>query len=172
MDTLRIMSPLPEGPYARHTARVLLMDKEDRLLLFKFHSSKRDFVWLTPGGGIDEGEAVNVAAARELWEETGLTVSPEALGGLVAVTGGFADLGWKKGVFREDFFFHRVDSMDLDMSGFTEVERKAISGHRWWTVEELAATDEAVVPWGLVPLLASILRDGPPENVVALPWHH
>ena len=34
------------------------------------------------------------------------------------------------------------------------------------------ATDEPVVPWGLAPLLASILSDGPPRNLVELPWHH
>ena len=165
------LPPLPDGPYVRHAARVLLMNREDRLLLFRFRGKRGD-VWLTPGGGIDEGEAVNVAAARELFEETGLVVAPEALGGLVAATGGYADLGWKKGVFREDYFFHRVDSHDLDMSGFTDYERSSISGHHWWSVEELTATTDEVVPWGLVPLLASILRDGPPENAVALPWHH
>jgi hypothetical protein len=77
-----------------------------------------------------------------------------------------------KGVFREDLFFHRVDSLDIDTSGFTAVERAAISEHRWWSVEELVSTEENVVPWGLVPLLTSILRDGRPENAVALPWHH
>lgn len=162
----------PEGPYARHTARILLMNKEDRLLLFKFGSRRRDFTWITPGGGVDEGEALNAAAARELREETGLVVAPEELGGLVATTGGFADLGWVKGILREDYFFHRVDTLDIDMSGFTDYERKSIAEHRWWSVADLEATEERVVPWGLAPLLASILRDGLPENLVELPWHH
>jgi 8-oxo-dGTP pyrophosphatase MutT (NUDIX family) len=164
--------PLPEAPYARHAARVLLMNKEDRLLLFKFGSRRRDSVWITPGGGVDEGEVLNAAAARELREETGLVVPPEDLGGVVAVTGGYADLGWVKGTLREDYFFYRVDTFDIDISGFTAFERKAIAEHRWWSVADLETTAERVIPWGLAPLLASILRDGPPENLVELPWHH
>ncbi|WP_194898885.1 NUDIX hydrolase [Catenulispora pinisilvae] len=164
---------LPAGPYARHAARVLLMNREDRLLLFKYRGrpGKRPG-WLTPGGGIDEGETVNVAAARELREETGLIVAPEELGGLVAATGGYADFGWVTGDLREDFFFLRVDVLDIDISGFTEYEQKTVDEHRWWSVPELESTDENIAPWGLAPLLASILRDGPPEDLVELPWHH
>ena len=73
---------------------------------------------------------------------------------------------------REDYFLHRVDQLDIDDSGLTDYERKTILEHRWWSVADLEATEEYVVPWGLAPLLASILRDGSPRFPVELPWHH
>ncbi|MGC4950923.1 NUDIX hydrolase [Streptomyces sp. DT224] len=35
--------------------------------------------WHMPSGKLDQGETLSVGAARELWEETGITVDPEHL---------------------------------------------------------------------------------------------
>ncbi len=58
----------------RPTARVLLFDADDRLLLFLtrwHHLVDRVPRWMSPGGGIEPGESEEVAARRELLEETG-----------------------------------------------------------------------------------------------------
>jgi hypothetical protein len=53
-----------------------------------------------------------------------------------------------------------------------ELERSVHAGERWWSVDELASTEEIIYPYALVPLLID-LRDGPrPVQPVKLPWHH
>jgi hypothetical protein len=52
----------------------------------------------------------------ELREETGLTVTPANLHP-VTYTTGRADLGWASGLFRDDFFLHRVTSHQVDPLG-------------------------------------------------------
>ncbi|MGH3391158.1 MAG: NUDIX hydrolase [Actinomadura sp.] len=165
---------MAEEPYRRRSARVLLLDGADRILLFRLrHGAPRTgHYWLTPGGGVGDGEPLRDAAARELREETGLTVAPAELGSRVAMTSGYADFGWASGVFRDDFFLLRVAAHEVDTGGLEEHEREQISEHRWWTVEELAVAAEPVYPFGLIPLLRDLLADRVPPEPVHLPWHH
>src|SRR5215471_11362500 len=80
---LRVMAE-----FVRRSARVLLLDASDRLLLVQ-----SGHAWFAPGGGVEEGEELADAAARELREEIGLTVASGELHP-VAYTTGRADLGW------------------------------------------------------------------------------
>lgn len=160
----------------RESARVLLADNRDRLLLFRSlrypGRPEHGTLWHTPGGGIKDGEQAAEAAARELFEETGLAVSPDQLGPAVAVTSGAADIGWLAGEFHDTFFFHRVSRYEINIRGFEELEASTYVEHRWWSVTELAQTTEQVVPNGLVPLLSELLTGGRPQAPVRLPWHH
>jgi len=160
----------------RRTARVLLVDGSDRLLLMRFRfqpgTMSRPYGWLTPGGGVQDGEMLANAATRELREEVGLDVPAADLGEPVAYTAGYADLGWAAGDFRDDFFFLRVDRHDVDTSRMEDLELSVHAGEQWWSVDELAVTDEIVYPYDLVPLLTNLLDGRRPVPPVMLPWHH
>ena len=143
----------------RRAARVLLVDEQDRVLLFRGFDPARPehHYWITPGGGLDAGEPAVAGAARELAEETGLRVRPEELGAPVwrEVVEFPFDGRWYRQ--EQDFFVVRVACWEVDTSGFDEVERASIEGHRWWTVNELEGTAERFYPDELPALLRRAL---------------
>ncbi|GAA0379514.1 DNA mismatch repair protein MutT [Acrocarpospora corrugata] len=157
----------------RHSARVLLVDAAERLLLFRFPapvSWRIPYFWVTPGGGVDEGESLAVAAIRELREEIGLELEPDRLGPLVAVTSGPAELGERLVEATDSFFFVQVDGHVIDTSGQEEMERGQISAYHWWSLPELAATSELITPLGLPGLLPRLIAGEVLAEPVRLPW--
>ena len=58
--------------------RVVVQDGEGRILLVR-QRHEGNGIWMLPGGAVEAGETSRDAAAREVFEETGLTVEPGRL---------------------------------------------------------------------------------------------
>jgi 8-oxo-dGTP pyrophosphatase MutT (NUDIX family) len=145
----------PDGVIGRVAARVILLDAEGRTLLFRGSDPSRPedgTWWLTPGGGVEPGESLEQAARREVQEETGC-VLPADLGPVVLrreIRYSFENREYEQS---EHFFLAVVDHPEVDYSGWTEVERRTMQTHRWWTADELRTTTETVYPETLLHLL-------------------
>jgi 8-oxo-dGTP pyrophosphatase MutT (NUDIX family) len=144
----------------RLAARVFLVDPEGSVLLLRGRDPNRPeagWWWLTPGGGIDDGETAEAAARREVREETGLVI--DDVGQVVfrrTVQFDFEGLRYNQ---REQFFCVRCDRFAVDRSGWTDVERRSMAEHRWWTYEELATTRETVYPEQVAEILNALVND-------------
>lgn len=144
----------------RRSGRVLLVDDRDRVLLFCGFdpaAPQGGSWWFTAGGGLEPGEDVRDGAARELFEETGLRCAPEELQGPVHESDSLFQFAHRSIQQHSTFFLLRVDSHDVDCSGFEEIEVNSILEHRWWSRAELRATTDVYYPECLPDLLDRLL---------------
>ena len=164
------MSPTPVW---RPTARVLAVDPEGRLLLFSSVDPSGATWWFTPGGGVQRGETLTAAAVRELAEETGYVSAEADLGPVVATCAGTwpsPDDRGRRYFAADSYFFLQVPLADVVGDGMEDYERLVITGHRWWSVDELRAAAGQVFPAGLAGLVDRLLRNDVPSRPVRLPW--
>jgi 8-oxo-dGTP pyrophosphatase MutT (NUDIX family) len=123
----------------RHTARVLPVDAEGRVLLLHGwdpHHPERPF-WFTIGGGADPGESMRDAAVRELYEETRISVDPAQLGEPIAQN--TIEFSWGGHHIVQDQVFYAVliESVEVSLDGLDLWERATTDKYGWLTAEDL-----------------------------------
>lgn len=168
MPVIRVAAhDLPRRP----AARVLVVNSEGKVLLLEYcHSggaadalSGKGTYFTTPGGGRDEGETFLECAARELFEETGIStpVDPRVI---ATRTAPLLTSSGRVVLADERYFCVKVGNMPvLDNSRWTEMERGCIQGHSWCSSADLARLrSRQLWPQTLDEILTAANGDAPP----------
>ncbi|WP_250030420.1 NUDIX domain-containing protein [Paractinoplanes maris] len=152
----------------RHSVRGLVLDPDDRLLLYATPLGEAT-LWVPPGGGIEAGETLLDALRRELAEETGLELTGTPPHVWHRETHGVGYLPGYDGAIN-DYFLVRVPAFAA--RGTLTAEQLAaenVGEFRWWSAPEMAASRDLFGPRDLPALLPALLRDGPPEVPLIMP---
>ena len=141
----------------RRAGRVIVLDPDDRVLLFRYDDGPSNGRhWCTPGGGLNDGEDYAAGARRELAEETGWTDVP--LGAEVyerTLTMEYADAIVRQ---HERFFLGRVEVARREFGEVADMHvSDGIAAWHWWTLAEMDATDEVIWPAGLADLIRGLI---------------
>jgi len=147
------------GMRERVTARLLLFDRENRILLMKGRlpsDPAAPGAWFTVGGGVEPGETLRQAAAREAFEETGFT-DVEIGEVLFAGEQIHHDRKGRPVLVKETFLLARCAGGEVSRAGWQALEREFVDDARWWTLDALAACAEPVFPADLAARAAKSL---------------
>ena len=146
----------------RPTARVVVLNERDEVLLFRVRAERRD-LWITPGGGLDPGESWEECARRELLEETGIDV--DRLGPYVWKGTVIISHSGRNYLLDQRFFMAKVGGVpEVDISGLDQIEAGMTVSHKWWSLDELVRTSDEMRPHGIADLLPPLIAGKiPPE---------
>jgi ADP-ribose pyrophosphatase YjhB (NUDIX family) len=149
----------------RSAARALVVDDHGRVLLVRFEFPGAHTVWATVGGGLEPGETHEDAIRRELAEEAGL--DDVELGPEIWTRTHVFEPGIKWDGQSERYFLVRTPAFEpAPRHTWEQLNAEGVTAIRWWTADELEASEELFAPSRLSELVRDVLRDGPPEEPV------
>jgi 8-oxo-dGTP diphosphatase len=130
--------------FVRLAARAIILHDDKLLLVNAFKG--RDDLWCAPGGGAEPHQSLPENLAREVFEETGLTVDV----GAPCLVNEFHD---PNGTFHQVEMFFRCTLMAGTLDPAWQDPKKIVTQRRWVSRNELAALTVrpkslAGVAWG------------------------
>ena len=147
----------------RKSCRAVIINPDNEILLIKIENPEGSWEgWITPGGGVNDGEDEIPALQRELYEELG--VKDLKIGAKLWMR--FHVFPWKGDTVEqhEVFYLVRTNRFEAKPSLHPDIpEFSDLKEFRWWAIDDLQITRESLAPSKLASYLQELLDDGPPS---------
>jgi ADP-ribose pyrophosphatase YjhB (NUDIX family) len=137
----------------RVASRLLVISPQERVLLLRLEPDFREAFWVTPGGGVDEGETLEDAAIRELREEVGRDDLP--IGEIVWTRD--VEFTWAEWTVLQHEHTFLVPTPEEFDARVAHPDEEPITGSGWFAADDLASLDETFYPEDLADRVRRLL---------------
>ncbi len=161
----------------RHSSvRIILLNSKNELLLMCADDPKTTTLkgkyngrfWYTVGGQIEDGESIEQAALREIYEETGIKREKVVLGPVVwfgefdLILSGIATR------LKQVFIVARTAENNFTLKNLTAEEQAVVQRLDWFSLQRIQTSTEVVYPVLLPKYLPDVIAGNYPEKPIEI----
>lgn len=162
----------------RNSVKLILLNENNELLLMSTDDKKiqgkdgnyNGRFWQMVGGKIEEGETLEEAAYRELYEETGLKKEEVEVKDIVWY--GEVDLMMhgKLTKVKQSFVIARTFNKNVSLENLTEEEKPICNKLEWFSLDKIKKCADIIYPVLLTDerYLPAILKGNIPKNIIQI----
>jgi 8-oxo-dGTP pyrophosphatase MutT (NUDIX family) len=156
---------LRKADVERHAVRAILLTPDGEVLLLRIRPPNGgDPFWITPGGGLEEGETPERGLHRELMEEFGLT--DFVIGPMVWRRQHTFDWAGTRICQHEQYHVVHVERFEPVITD--QVEARTLDRFQWWRVQDLENAPERLTPLTLAAIVDRYNASGPPGEALTV----
>ncbi len=152
----------------RKSSRAIVLNKQNQIFLFRYtfdFFAEKEFIWITPGGGLDDGESFEEALKRELFEELGIELSGSDSTPQIYYRTPLYELKSGETVRSEErFYLVCLDETEFSYTNWTESENKRMTAGKWWSVEEIKTSGEKFFSEDILEILERLSKGEIPKK--------
>lgn len=157
---------MAESEYVvRYAVRAIIITPEQEVLLMRINPPDGGApFWITPGGGLIEGEDPESGLRRELLEELGL----ETFEFGPPVWRRRHTFNWAGRRLCQTEVYHIVHADRFDPVMSDELEAMTLDRFRWWRIDQLSDSSERLTPLSIADIVDRYTRYVPPTEPLEL----
>ena len=160
----------------RDSIKIILLNEADDLLLMQIDDPRTKEIggdykgpfWNMVGGEIEAGESVLEAAARELFEETGISEKDVQFGPVVWFDEYDLILYGTPTHIKQQFIAARTKQKTLSLANLTDAEAGMVKQLAYFSLQDIINSDERIYPISLPRYLPGIIAGKYPEEPIEI----
>lgn len=160
----------------RNSVKVLLLnDAKELLLIYADHPSTTTVdgiyhgpFWLNVGGEIEQGETLQEAAIREVFEETGIRKEQVALGPVVWFGEFDLLLAGRLTRLKPRFIVAKTSETNVSFQNITKAEKTFMKKAAWFSLDQITNSSDIIYPIVLPQYLPDILKGKYPKRPIEI----